>query len=75
MPKKKPARRPRAKRYDLAGVLESAVRKDGRSPYAISQAAEIRPEVLTRFLNGERDLKLSTASKLCKVLDLELVAK
>ena len=63
------------KPYDLAAVIANAVHRDERSPYAISHAADIRPEVLTRFLNGERDLKLATATKLCAVLGLELRSK
>lgn len=74
MPKKKTARRVRVKPYDLSAVIAAAARKDERSSYAIAHEAGIRPEVLTRFLHGERDLKLATATKLCRVLNLELRA-
>lgn len=69
---KKKARRTKPKPSDLAAVIIDAVNRDDRSPYAIAQAAEIRPEVLTRFLKGERDLKLATAKKVCEALGLGL---
>ena len=56
----------------LADDLRRAIADSGLTPYAIAKQAEIRPEVVTRFVNGERDLYLETAGKIAAVLGLAL---
>lgn len=60
---------------DLVTELKRRIEKDGRTHYALGQAAEVTPDVLDRFMRDERGITLATAAKLCKVLDLELKAR
>jgi transcriptional regulator with XRE-family HTH domain len=43
------------------------------TPYAIAKRAGVSPSVVTRWLNGERDLSLPTAAKIARVLCLQIV--
>ncbi|MBI3836619.1 MAG: helix-turn-helix transcriptional regulator, partial [Planctomycetia bacterium] len=43
--------------------------------YAIAQATGHSQSVLNRFINGERDISVDTAAKLCKYLDLDLASR
>ena len=52
--------------------LKGAVRKTGETPYAVAKRAGITPEMLSRFMHGQRDLRLATAAKICAALNLEL---
>ena len=52
--------------------LKAAVRKTGETPYAVAKRAGITPEMLSRFMHGERDIRLATAAKICAALNLEL---
>lgn len=56
----------------LAATLREAIQKDGRSHYAIAKEAAIQPDILDRFVRGERDMRLATAEKVAAVLQLEL---
>ena len=58
-------------RAALADAIDRAV-AGGQTLYAIAKAAGLKPEVLYRFVAGERDLRLSSAAKLCAALRLEL---
>jgi DNA-binding phage protein len=62
----------------LVVQLKKAIRASvagGRSLRDISRASGVRPEQLSRFLRGERDLTLTTAGMLLETLGLELVSK
>jgi transcriptional regulator with XRE-family HTH domain len=54
--------------------LRQAMKASGHSFYALALAAGVRPEMLTRFAAGERDIRLATAAKVAKVLGLSLKA-
>jgi transcriptional regulator with XRE-family HTH domain len=54
--------------------LRQAMKASGHSFYALALAAGVRPEMLTRFAAGERDIRLATAAKVAKVLGLSLQA-
>jgi plasmid maintenance system antidote protein VapI len=56
----------------LAAVLRQAIRASGQSQNAISYATQVPAPAISRFLNGRRDLTLSTADKLAAHLGLEL---
>lgn len=56
----------------LADDLRQAIANSGLTPYAIAKRAQVRPEMVTRFLSGERDLYLETAGKIAAVLGLAL---
>ncbi len=55
--------------------LQRAIRDRGESGYAIAKGSGVSQSVLNRFLSGERDLRLSTAAKLCEYLRLELTER
>ncbi len=61
-----------AKSMELGEQLREAVEASGRTAYSIAQEAGIRPEMLTRFLAGQRDLTLASAGKVAAALQLEL---
>jgi plasmid maintenance system antidote protein VapI len=50
------------------------VERSGLTVYALSVLAGVTPQQVGRFVKGERDLTLSTASKLAQALNLELVS-
>jgi plasmid maintenance system antidote protein VapI len=52
--------------------LRAAILGSKLTPYAIAKAADIAPGLITRFINGERDLRLGTAAKVAHALGLEL---
>jgi len=55
--------------------LRRAIERSGKSRYRISQESGIAEAVLSRFIHGERDLKLDTADRLCAALGLQVVLK
>jgi len=66
------ARKAAKKARDLSGDLRQAIADSGRTHYAIGKAAGVAPEVIDRFVSGERDIRLATASKLASALRLKL---
>jgi len=60
---------------DILKQLRRGIRKDGRTVYAIAQAAGVAPIVVLRFVKGERDIRMETAARLAKALNLELTPK
>lgn len=64
MAKKKP--------MSLEDRLRAAVKKDGRTQYAIAKAAGITPIMLTRFIHGERSVSVPTFEKIARVVGLNL---
>ena len=66
MPTKKPK--------PIDATLRAAVERSGLTVYALSVLAGVTPQQVGRFVKGERDLTLSTASKLAQALNLELVS-
>jgi transcriptional regulator with XRE-family HTH domain len=49
--------------------------KAGETLRGIADAAGVQQPMLSRFLSGDRDLRLSTAAKLAKYLRLELTPR
>jgi predicted transcriptional regulator len=58
----------------IAESLKQAIRGSGRSVYQIAKELGIAQIVITRFLSGERDIRMATANKLARVLNLQLTA-
>lgn len=58
----------------LADQLRRVIRESGRTAYRLAGDAGVDEAQVKRFLNGERDLRLETAGKLCAALGLELTA-
>ena len=57
---------------DLAGQLRKAITDSGLTPYRIAADAGVDRAAMTRFVNGDRGLTLSTASRIAEYLGLEL---
>jgi len=56
----------------LSEALRHAIRESERSVYQISKEAGISQIMVSRFLSGERDIRMATADKLAGVLGLKL---
>lgn len=65
----------KAKPVGLADVLRAAITESGLTHYRIGKDSGVAPQIIDRFVSGERDLKLGTAEKLCEQLGLELKPK
>lgn len=61
------------KGLDLQTALREAIVQDGRSHYAIGKAAGVEPNVIDRFVSGERDIRLATAGKIAAAVCISLV--
>lgn len=59
----------------LAEQLKAAIAKYEFSVYRLAKEAGVPQPVLWRFVKGQRDLTLSTASKVAKVLGLAMRPK
>lgn len=56
----------------LSQALREALRTSGKSMYQIAQDAGVSQIVVSRFLSGERDIRMATADKLAEALGLML---
>ncbi len=56
----------------LSDAIREAIRRDGRSTYALANDSGVSRPQIVRFINGTRELTLPVASKLCAALGLEL---
>jgi hypothetical protein len=56
----------------LSDVLKQAIRSSDRTVYQIAHEAGVSQIVISRFLSGERDIRMHTADKLAGVLGLKL---
>ena len=62
------------KHVPLDKLLKDAVRASGITMYRIAERAGITGPMLSRFMDGKRTIKITTADKIAKVLGLTLVA-
>jgi ribosome-binding protein aMBF1 (putative translation factor) len=67
-----PAARSRTASGALSQALKDALRASNKSIYQIAQEAGISQIVVSRFLSGERDIRMATADKLAETLGLKL---
>ena len=58
----------------LSQALRDALRASNKSMYQIAQDAGVSQIVLSRFLSGERDIRMATADKLAEALGLKLAS-
>jgi ribosome-binding protein aMBF1 (putative translation factor) len=58
----------------LSQGLRAAIQKSGRSVYQISKEANVSQIVISRFLSGERDIRMETADRLADILGLQIKA-
>lgn len=56
----------------LSEALKQAVRESDKSEYQIAHEAGVSQIVISRFLSGERDIRMATADKLAGILRLKL---
>lgn len=61
------------KHPDLATALRAAIANYPGTPYRLAQLAGVSQIQLSRYVEGERDLRFETVDKLAKVLGLALV--
>ena len=61
--------------HGLSDALRRAIRQCGKSVYQIAKEADVSPIVVSRFLSGERDIRLATADKVAEVLGFQLPTK
>jgi len=52
--------------------LREAIRSSGKSVYQIAKEADVSQIVISRFLSGERDIRMATADKLAETLGITL---
>ena len=57
----------------IAEQLRRAIERSGMTRYRIAQLSGISEAVLSRFANGETDLTMENADKLCAALGLRVV--
>ena len=58
----------------LSQALKDALQASDKSVYQIAQEAGVSQIVVSRFLSGERDIRMATADKLAEALGLNLTA-
>ena len=58
----------------LSQALKDALRASDKSMYQIAQEAGVSQIVVSRFLSGERDIRMATADKLAETLGLKLAS-
>jgi transcriptional regulator with XRE-family HTH domain len=58
--------------YHLEQQMKEAIKRSGMSCYQISKTTGVSEAQLSLFMNGKRSLTLKSASKIAKVLKLEL---
>ena len=56
----------------LVVALREAIKEAARTHYGIAKEAGITPEILDRFVRGDRGMTLATAGKVADVLGYEL---
>ncbi len=68
-----PLRRPAIPR-PLSASLKKAMQRSSKTSYRIAKEAGVSQIMVSRFLSGERDIRLATADRLAHVLGLKLMA-
>lgn len=56
----------------LEAALRAAIVNSGLTAYAVGKRAGLAPDMISRFVSGERGMRLRTAGKIAEVLGLEL---
>jgi transcriptional regulator with XRE-family HTH domain len=56
----------------ISDQLRAILQADGRTAYAIGQQADVDPGVISRFIQGERSLRLETVDRIATALGLAL---
>jgi ribosome-binding protein aMBF1 (putative translation factor) len=67
-----PPKPKRAVPDSLSEALKRSIQASGMTVYEIAKRAGVSQIVISRFLSGERDIRMATADKLAEVLGLKL---
>lgn len=59
----------------ISGALRRAIQASPKSVYQICKETGISQIVVSRFLSGERDIRLATADRLARALGIEVVSR
>ena len=65
-------KRAKAKRT-VCDQLRDAIKESGKTHYRVGKDAGLKPEIVARFVRGERDITGQTFAKLAAALGLTLV--
>lgn len=57
----------------LSDALRKALRNCGLTTYEVAKRSGVSAILISRFVRGERDIRLATADKLARVLDCRMV--
>lgn len=68
-----PPKPPRAIPDPLSEALKRSIRASEMTVYEIAKRSGVSQIVISRFLSGERDIRMATADRLADVLGLKLV--
>jgi plasmid maintenance system antidote protein VapI len=60
------------KRQSLQDALKAGIRQSNKTPYQLAKESGVSQPIISRFVNGERDIRLETADKLAAALGLKL---
>jgi transcriptional regulator with XRE-family HTH domain len=63
-----------ASKRPITDELKAIIKGRELSPFAIASAAGVSPSTITRFLSGQRSLKVETLDALADVLGLRLTS-
>lgn len=64
-----------AKARMLSEQLREAIRESGLSMVAVARGVDLHKATMSRFMSGERGLRLDAVDKLCELLQLRLAAE
>ena len=65
----------RKKARPLDEQIRKVIKEQGITGYRLAKNSGVSQSIIVRFLNGERNITLKTASKLTDALGLELKSK
>lgn len=60
--------------HPISESLKKAIKESNISVYEIAKRAHVSQIMISRFMSGERDIRMATADKLANVLGLKLLA-
>ena len=58
----------------LSEALKRAIRDSDMTVYQIAKSAHVSQIIISRFLSGERDIRVATADKIANALGLKLMS-
>ncbi|MBI4585387.1 MAG: helix-turn-helix transcriptional regulator [Planctomycetes bacterium] len=59
----------------LSEALKQAIHDSEMTVYQVAKRAHVSQIIISRFLSGERDIRMATADKLANALGLKLVTR